>query len=189
ELHAVAGEVLADAAAEHVVGDAGEQPGGHPEPGERHRHVGGAPAGRGLEVVADGRRDHVVQRLAREGDDPVLCRADRQPPSPQSRSEPASLSSTPSWIRARPFGAKVRSKKPPIPPAPFQLLSTVTTLRSGPAGVTVQVVTMLELASFSTIRSSPGVVTSISWSRTRLLVACSSQCTRVPSPWPPASTR
>jgi hypothetical protein len=99
------------------------------------------------------------------------------------------FASTPSWIRCRPFGANVRSKKPPIPVAPFQLLSTATTLRSDPAGVTVQVVTMLEFASRSTIRSSAGVLTSTSWSRTRLLVACSSQWTRLPSPCPPASTR
>jgi hypothetical protein len=92
-------------------------------------------------------------------------------------------------MRCSPLGAKVLSKKPPIPPAPLQADSTVTRLRSSPAGETVHVVTMLEFASRSTMRSGPGSVTSTSWSRTRFFVACNFQCTRLPAPWPPASTR
>ena len=68
---AVAAEVVAEAAAEHVVGDAGEHPGGHAEPGEPDRDVRRAAARGGLEVSADGRRDEVDERLARDGDDAV----------------------------------------------------------------------------------------------------------------------
>ena len=69
-----------------------------------------------------------------------------------------------------------------MPPAPFQVVSTATALRSAPAGVTVQVVTMLEFVSRSTIWSALGALTSTSWSRARFLVACSIQCTRLPAP-------
>ena len=48
---------------------------------------------------------------------------------------------------------------------------------------------MLELASLSTSAPSGPAVTTTSCSRTRLAVACSRQCTRVPAPCPPASTR
>ena len=71
--------------------------------------------------------------------------------------------------------AKVRSKNPPIPPAPFQIELTTTLARPSPAGVTTQVVTMEELRSFSTSSPSVGSVTSSRQSRTRLLVAWSFQ--------------
>src|SRR5690242_11553100 len=100
----------------------------------------------------------------------------------------ASAASTSSKIRLRPLGAKVRSKKPPTPVAPCQVVTTATLLRPVPAGVTVQVVTIEELRSVSTSRPADGSVTSNRQSLTRLLVACSLQCTTVPAPWPPSLT-
>ena len=57
------------------------------------------------------------------------------------------------------------------------------------AGWTVQVVTIEDRVSRSTSTSSEGRVTSTSCSRMRFDVAANRQCTRVPSPCPPASTR
>jgi hypothetical protein len=92
-------------------------------------------------------------------------------------------------MRRSPFGAKVRSKKPPMPVAPSQVLRTRTVLTPASAGWTVQVVTMLELASVSTSPPSGVAVTTTSWSRTRFSVAASFQCTRATVPPPPAVTR
>ena len=69
------------------------------------------------------------------------------------------------------------------------MVSTVTTLRSAPAGVTVHVVTMLEFVSRSTIRSAVGRAHLDQLVAHAAFVACSSQCTRLPAPRPPASTR
>src|SRR5690606_33191201 len=87
----------------------------------------------------------------------------------------------------RPFGAKIRSKTPPTPPAPSQVVLMWT--RDPPfAGDTVQVLTIEELASFSTRVSAEGALTENRQSRIRLLVAASFQCTTVPAPWPPSRT-
>ncbi|ARX87549.1 hypothetical protein SMD44_07030 [Streptomyces alboflavus] len=86
------------------------------------------------------------------------------------------------------LGAKVFSKKPPMPPAPFHTEVTTTRAEPSPAGVTRQVVTMDELRSFSTSSPSVGSLTSSRQSRIRLLVAWSFQWTRVPSPSPPSRT-
>ena len=51
------------------------------------------------------------------------------------------------------LGAKVRSKKPPIPPAPFHVVETCTS-DALPRGVTVVVVTRLEPVSDS-VRTRP----------------------------------
>ena len=68
ELDPVVRQVLAYPLAEQVVGDAREQAGGHAEAGEPERDVGGAAAGRDLEVAADGRRHEVDESLAGHGD-------------------------------------------------------------------------------------------------------------------------
>lgn len=86
-------------------------------------------------------------------------------------------------------GEERRSKKPPTPEAPFQRVSTVTVARPWPSGCTVQMVTMLELRSRSTMPPEASEVTSTSWSRERDFVACRIQCASVPSPVPPESTR
>jgi hypothetical protein len=69
------------------------------------------------------------------------------------------------------------------------VLRTRTVLTPASAGWTVQVVTMLEFASLSTRPPSGVAVTTTSWSRTRLLVAASFQCTRATVPLPPSVTR
>jgi len=58
------------------------------------------------------------------------------------------LASTCDWLFFRPCGANVFSKKPFAPHAPIHVVLTVA-LDPGPAGATVQLVTMVELASFS----------------------------------------
>src|ERR1700752_4216158 len=85
-----------------------------------------------------------------------------------------------------PKGAKVFSKKPFTPPAPFQVVFSVT-LDPGPAGATVQLVTMDELASFS-MTLWPATSKLTCTSRTRDLVACSFHLATVPTPCPPCST-
>ena len=57
-----------------------------------------------------------------------------------------------------------------------------------PAGATVQLVTIVEFASFS-MTVCPATSTVAFTSRTRDLVACSFQVATVPAPWPPSSTR
>ena len=61
------------------------------------------------------------------------------------------------------------------------------TLDPGPAGATVQLVTMDEFASFS-MTVWPATSTLTCTSRTRDLVACSFHLATVPAPWPPCST-
>ena len=74
-----------------------------------------------------------------------------------------------------------------MPPAPVQDVFTVTD-EPGPAGATVQLVTIDELASFSmTVR--PATSTVAFTCRERDLVACSVHSATVPAPWPPSSTR
>ena len=68
---------------------------------------------------------------------------------------------------------RVFSKNPPMPPAPSNDVFTVTD-EPGPAGATVQFVTIVELASFS-ITVCPATSTSALTSRTRDLVACSTR--------------
>ena len=92
------------------------------------------------------------------------------------------LASTSAWIFFSPSGAKVFSKKPPMPPAPVQVVFTVT-LDPGPAGATVQLVTMDEFASFS-MTVWPATSTLTCTSRTRDLVACSFHLATVPGPLP-----
>ena len=75
---------------------------------------------------------------------------------------------------------------PPMPPAPCHDVLTVTE-EPGPAGATVQLVTIDELASFS-ITVCPATSTVALTSRTRDLVACSFQLATVPAPCPPSST-
>ena len=58
------------------------------------------------------------------------------------------LASTCDWTFFRPCGANVFSKKPFIPHAPVHVALTVA-LDPGPSGATVQLVSMVELASFS----------------------------------------
>jgi hypothetical protein len=86
-----------------------------------------------------------------------------------------------------PSGAKVFSKKPPMPPAPFHSVN-VTTVEPVPLGTTLHVVTRDEFASRSVI-VLPETATRASTSRARFFVACRIQCTTVPSPRPPESTR
>ena len=69
EADPVVPQVLPDPLAEHVVGDPREQAGGYAEAGEAERDVGGAAAGRDLEVAADGRRHQVDECLSGDGDD------------------------------------------------------------------------------------------------------------------------
>ncbi|AMD56073.1 hypothetical protein ATO49_26750 [Mycolicibacterium fortuitum subsp. fortuitum DSM 46621 = ATCC 6841 = JCM 6387] len=90
------------------------------------------------------------------------------------------MASTSSWILRRPSGANVFSKKPLIPPAPVQLVLRLTD-EPVPAGATVQLVTRLELASFS-ITVWPATSTEALMSRTRDSVACSFQLATVPAP-------
>ena len=61
------------------------------------------------------------------------------------------------------------------------------TLEPGPAGATVQLVTIEELASFS-MTVCPATSTLALTSRTRDLVACSFHVATVPAPCPPSST-
>src|SRR5262245_8839500 len=96
------------------------------------------------------------------------------------------LASTSPWILRSPNGANVFSKKPPTPPAPCHDVLTVT-VEPCPAGETVQLVTIDELASFS-MTVWPATSTLALTSRTRDLVACSFQVATVPAPWPPSST-
>ena len=83
------------------------------------------------------------------------------------------------------MGAKVRSKNPPMPPAPFQVVRTLTVDVAASAGRTVQTVTMDDAVSVSTRVPSAGWVTATTCSRTRFDVAANRQCTRVPAPTPP----
>ena len=89
EVDVVGGEVVAEATAEHVVGDAGEHPGGHAEPGEPHGDVRRAAAGAGLEVLRHRRRYEIDQRLARDGDDALTASRCTDDPLPSSGRRPA----------------------------------------------------------------------------------------------------
>ena len=71
----------------------------------------------------------------------------------------------------QPNGANVISKNPPMPPASCHDVLTVTD-EPGPAGATVQLITIVELASFS-ITVCPATSTFILTSRTHDLVDCS----------------
>ena len=71
-------------------------------------------------------------------------------------------------------------RSPSTPPAPCHVVLTVT-LEPGPAGATVQLVTIDELASFS-MTVWPATSTAAFTSRTRDLVACSFQLATVPAP-------
>ena len=73
-----------------------------------------------------------------------------------------------------------------MPPAPCHDVLTVTD-EPGPAGATVQLVTIELLASFS-ITVCPATSTVALTSRTRDLVACNFQLATVPAPWPPSRT-
>jgi hypothetical protein len=73
-----------------------------------------------------------------------------------------------------------------MPPAPCHDVLTVTD-EPGPAGATVQLVIIDELASFS-ITVWPATSTLALTSRTRDFVACSFQLATVPAPCPPSST-
>ena len=88
EVDVVGGEVVAEATAEHVVGDAGEHPGGHAEPGEPHGDVRRAAAGAGLEILRHRRRYEIDQRLARDGDDALTASRCTDDPLPSSGRAP-----------------------------------------------------------------------------------------------------
>jgi hypothetical protein len=81
----------------------------------------------------------------------------------------------------------VRSKNPPMPPAPCHSVA-IRTRAPLPSGVTVKVVTRLESASVSVItRPGSGSATVIRYDRVRP-PAVKVKCTTVPAPTPPDST-
>src|ERR1035437_726509 len=84
-------------------------------------------------------------------------------------------------------GANRRSKKPPAPPAPSQVVE-ISTRDVPPSGVTVKLVTRLEFVSDS-VRTRPGSgsATSIRYSRLRPPAVILKRGT-VPAPTPPDST-
>jgi hypothetical protein len=85
------------------------------------------------------------------------------------------------------FGANVRSKKPPIPPAPFHVVEMCTSDVPS-CGATVVVVTRLEAVSDS-VRTRPGWGSStlIRYSRVRPPAVTLNRVI-VPAPTPPDST-
>src|SRR6266853_1793954 len=85
-------------------------------------------------------------------------------------------------------GANTRSNRPPIPPAPSQVVQ-IRTSDARPRGATVVVVTRLEPVSDSVrTRPGPGSETFIWYSRVRP-PAVTLKRVIVPVPTPPASTR
>ena len=86
------------------------------------------------------------------------------------------------------LGANVRSQKPPIPPAPSQVVE-ICTSEAPSRGVTVVVVTRLEPVSDS-VRTRPGSGSStlIRYSRVRPPAVTVNRVI-VPAPTPPDSTR
>jgi len=86
------------------------------------------------------------------------------------------------------LGATVRSKSPPIPPEPSQLVE-IRTSEAASCGETVNVVMALELVSDSVrIRPGSGSATTVRYSRVRP-PAVSLKRVTVPAPTPPDSTR
>lgn len=85
-------------------------------------------------------------------------------------------------------GAKMRSKNPPMPPAPAQVVEILTRELLSARGVTVVVVTMLEVASDSVMtRPGSGSVTTIRYCLLRP-PAVTVNLVIVPAPTPPLST-
>src|SRR5580692_11965101 len=85
------------------------------------------------------------------------------------------------------LGAKRRSKNPPAPAAPSQVVE-IRTRDALPSGVTVVVVTRLEFVSDSTrTRPGSGSVTCIRYARLRP-PALTVKRVMVPAPTPPDST-
>ena len=86
------------------------------------------------------------------------------------------------------LSANIRSNKPPIPPAPSQVVE-IRTSEALPCGVTVNVVTELEPVSDSVrIRPGSGSATTFRYSRVRP-PAVTLKRVIVPAPTPPDSTR
>src|SRR5215475_11160644 len=84
-------------------------------------------------------------------------------------------------------GANMRSNRPPIPPAPSQVVE-ICTSEAAPCGETVKVVTVLERVSDS-VRTRPGSGSAISVRYSRVRPPAVSLYRRtVPAPTPPDST-